>query len=268
VPEHRLNKALSLLVSVLLLAARPASAEPDAKALYQAHCARCHGETGVATVPHTRCSGHGRATSRPAIQISIDAALHATDPFDQEAIIRNGILRTSMPPFEKILSEEEIAALARYVIDLSKRSGVPAGTPVMRPTASMHLFRMQQRSREAKSYSSKIAVTLPWFDRHWNWSFGRWLKRQNGFWVSPADLTIRILMAAARRPQIFICGSRLYRTFADAGLFGSDPEEDARAIALYVRSLQKQASVREMTDRAAWKSVMPAATRGEYLRVR
>ena len=48
---------------------------------------------------------------------------------DVEQVIAKGNLRTSMPPFEEFLSQEEIRLLAEYVLEMSREaSDVPDGS--------------------------------------------------------------------------------------------------------------------------------------------
>jgi len=76
-----------------------AAARPDARALYAAHCARCHGAD--------RLGGMG-----PAL---VPGTLGRLTPERAARVIRDGRPLTQMPAFGGRLSEAEIAALAAYV---------------------------------------------------------------------------------------------------------------------------------------------------------
>lgn len=94
-------KKSSLAAALVLLAlhAAPLSAAPDAAALYQQHCAECHGKdrlglTGPALLPEN------------LVRVKKDAA---------KETIRNGLEATQMPAFREKLAAEEVDALADLV---------------------------------------------------------------------------------------------------------------------------------------------------------
>lgn len=85
--------------SLLAVIAPPASATPDAAALYQEHCSSCHAPT--------RLGGTG-----PAL---IPESLGRIKPTALEAVIASGRAATQMPAFGDKLRKEDIQALAAYV---------------------------------------------------------------------------------------------------------------------------------------------------------
>ncbi|MFO1171880.1 MAG: cytochrome D1 domain-containing protein [Hyphomicrobiaceae bacterium] len=92
----RLLATLSLLLVGLSL---PAAADPDARAVYEANCAACHGPgrlggTGPALIPESLSALKGDAVS---------------------GVIRKGRAATQMPAFETLLQADEIEALAAYI---------------------------------------------------------------------------------------------------------------------------------------------------------
>lgn len=93
---------IRFIVSLSLLAAAslPAFAGSDAAALFQDHCASCHAPT--------RLGGTG-----PAL---IPESLGRIKPETVETVIAKGRTATQMPAFGEVLSKEEIAALAAYVM--------------------------------------------------------------------------------------------------------------------------------------------------------
>ncbi len=85
-------------------------APPDAAALFMAHCASCHGETG---------DGKGwTELDRPARSFKDGGFSFGNTPETIARTISGGIPGTPMPGFDAALGEAERASLARYVISL------------------------------------------------------------------------------------------------------------------------------------------------------
>lgn len=85
-------------------------ATPDAAALFLAHCASCHGESG---------DGKGwTELDRPARSFKDGGFSFGNTPETIARTIAGGIPGTPMPGFDAALSEAERALLARYVISL------------------------------------------------------------------------------------------------------------------------------------------------------
>ena len=91
--------AVIALAYLAALAQAPAPAKPDAPALYQQHCAVCHG------AQRTGLMG-------PAL---LPESLERTRPAELQRVIAQGRPATQMPGFSGQLSEGEIAALAAWV---------------------------------------------------------------------------------------------------------------------------------------------------------
>jgi mono/diheme cytochrome c family protein len=95
-----------------------ASQEPDpqimeqGKNLYTDQCQSCHGAEGKGDGPAARF------LDPPARDLSQGAWQHATDGTVEAvaAVIKNGIDDTGMTPFEGTLSDDEISAVATYVV--------------------------------------------------------------------------------------------------------------------------------------------------------
>lgn len=98
-----------LLVScAVALAAAPASAGEDGKALYEQKCAICHGKDGVAKPP-----GQGsRNFGDPAFQQAWTAEAI-------EKIVAEG--KGKMPAYRSKLGGEQIKAIAAHVKTLGRR---------------------------------------------------------------------------------------------------------------------------------------------------
>lgn len=92
--------ARALAVGVVVLAAAPARAEPDAPKLYADNCATCHGEA--------RLGGQG-----PAL---LPVSLGRIKPAEVVKTIRDGRVATQMEGFSAKLAELEIQALAAFVL--------------------------------------------------------------------------------------------------------------------------------------------------------
>ncbi len=92
----------TLLLSTLawcLISPLPALSSPDTGALYQSHCASCHGAD--------RLGGMG-----PAL---LPENLSRLKPAQAEQVILNGRPSTQMPPFAETLSRASVKALAQYI---------------------------------------------------------------------------------------------------------------------------------------------------------
>lgn len=115
--------ALGILPSPATPTATPPPPGADARALYLEHCARCHGETG-----------DGKGTTdldRPARSFLLGGYSYGNT---KNAVLRSvvhGIPGTPMPAFGPTLKEDELSAVAEYVISLG-----PPGT-VVEPGASV-----------------------------------------------------------------------------------------------------------------------------------
>ena len=104
---NRKNALLILAASLLIPASLQASPAPETGALYQQHCASCHGPD--------RLGGMG-----PAL---LPENLSRLKKPEAENTIRNGRPATQMPAFNDILGSESITALADYIYR------PPANTP-------------------------------------------------------------------------------------------------------------------------------------------
>jgi cytochrome c6 len=100
-------RAVFVIAMVLLLAwscggEEKSKSEPSyisGAALYQTHCAICHGENGR--------KGFADARVLPDSKLTLEQRIH---------LITNG--RGTMMPYRGVLTEEEIKAVARYTLSL------------------------------------------------------------------------------------------------------------------------------------------------------
>ena len=93
-----------LAAAVILIAAVPATAAPDAAALYKEHCASCHGADGTPTMPATPDFSSGEG-------------LDATD-VDLVRGIKSG--RNLMPAYDGLIKNEEILNVITYIRTLRR----------------------------------------------------------------------------------------------------------------------------------------------------
>ncbi len=110
----KLLTACVVLSAALAFGPQAASAQAaDGAALYKAHCAKCHGRTGVPPKFAMRRFKHLVSLADPATLkgISVDSTI---------VVITNGKGK-DMKPFKDKLSKDEIAAVAKYVHTLAKQ---------------------------------------------------------------------------------------------------------------------------------------------------
>jgi mono/diheme cytochrome c family protein len=105
----RIGRASAL--AALLLWAAPASAQapkavPDGKALWAAHCSRCHGRTGAARPDYAR-KGTPDLNDPDWQKERSDAEIRK--------LIAEGSEGTLMEPFKGKLNEAEITALIQHI---------------------------------------------------------------------------------------------------------------------------------------------------------
>lgn len=122
-PAVRLLRLAAVVLTATAFAAAVAAdalprQEPDAavveqgKAIYTDQCQSCHGAEGKGDGPAARF------LSPPARDLSSGEFQHAEDGTVAAVaeVIRTGIDDTGMTPFEGQLSEEQITAVATYVV--------------------------------------------------------------------------------------------------------------------------------------------------------
>jgi mono/diheme cytochrome c family protein len=100
--------------------------QPPGKALYDKHCAECHGPDGkgdgpaaAALAPHPRDFASGKYKLRTTETGSV--------PTDDDLIqsIRQGLYGTAMPAWDRILTDDDIRALVTYLKSLSPQFATP-----------------------------------------------------------------------------------------------------------------------------------------------
>jgi cbb3-type cytochrome c oxidase subunit III len=119
-------------VAVLVWTARSSTveAQPRGKAVYDAHCVECHGDTGKGDgpsasylVPRPRDFSTGRYKIR-----STESGTMASDE-DLIGSVRRGLYGTAMPGWDRILSDADITDVVGYIKSLATQ-GAAAPKPV------------------------------------------------------------------------------------------------------------------------------------------
>jgi mono/diheme cytochrome c family protein len=108
-------KTILVLVVIVFAASTTSLRAADAKALWDANCAQCHGKDGRADTKMGKAVGAKDLTD-PAVQAAFSDA-KATNS------IKNGVKeggKTTMKAFAGKLSDEDIKALVAYVRTLKK----------------------------------------------------------------------------------------------------------------------------------------------------
>jgi mono/diheme cytochrome c family protein len=91
----------------ILLAGMAVAAEPDGAKLYAERCSGCHGDKG---------GGDGPAAAALVPRPKNFHELGAKSVDELRAIVKKGKPGTMMMPFEGVLSDAEIDAVARHVL--------------------------------------------------------------------------------------------------------------------------------------------------------
>ncbi len=264
-----LSKVIAFACGALVLHFTAAAFAADGREIYSQHCARCHGQTGNGDGPaHTLQRPRPRDFTQGRFKYRSTPAetLPAVD--DVAGVIRRGILRSSMPPYAKILSEDEIRAAAEYVLELAKPSGVPAGGDrrFLKPPELDRTDEPALLARGKALYGQYRCASCHGADGRGLGELAGTLYDENGFWVSPADLT---------DPAAYGGGSAASDVYLRlvtgmppspmAAYAETAPPEDLAAIARYVKSLQVSPEARRPVSPEAWRAALPAKVRGEYL---
>ena len=265
-----MNIRAILTPSLLLFLVTPASAlAAVGRAVYEAHCVRCHGDDGRGDgpastmqrpLPRDFTSGRYKFRSTPLNTLPLTA--------DVAHVIAKGIRRTSMPPYEGKLSPEEIDAAARYVMGFSAKSGVPDGaaSAVARPDMPQTEATPEMLAKGRQLFTKHSCDTCHGSDGRGLGPLAGGLVDPHGSWTAPADLTDP--MAYGGGPEASDVYMRLRTGIALSPMTDYSQtldEASARAIAYYVRSLQVAPEARRPVAREAWNAALPSRTRGEYM---
>jgi cytochrome c6 len=108
-------KAIVLIVVTLLVATSVSLRAADAKALWDANCAQCHGKSGNADTKMGKTL-NAKDLTDPKVQAAFTDA-KATQSI-KEGVKENG--KTTMKAFGGKLSDDDVKALVAYVRTLKK----------------------------------------------------------------------------------------------------------------------------------------------------
>ncbi len=101
------------------------------KALYDTHCAECHGETGKGDGP---ASGvlHPKPRDFTAGKYKLRTTESGSIPTDDDLVrsVRQGVYATAMPGWQTLLSEGDILAVVDYIKSFSPRFATETPRPV------------------------------------------------------------------------------------------------------------------------------------------
>ncbi len=270
--------AFFLTVFLALTASQAVRAEEKAlpapklsgRELYVQHCARCHGDTGrgdgdAHTMqrpwPRDFTTGQYKFKSTPAGMLPLLT--------DVERVVTDGIPRTSMPGYKKWLSADEVREVSKYVLGLSKKSGVPPGDghAVTIPADLVQAkrpFGRERLGRGKKAFLTNCASCHGADGRGLGDLAGQ-MKDKDGWLINPVDLTDALGYGGGSR------AGDIYKTLT-TGIAGSPMpsfaslDEATRAdIAAYVESLQVPSAQRTLVSREEWRKALSSKERGEYM---
>ncbi len=235
-----------------------------AEELYQNHCLRCHGVEGNGKGPaHTNLRPWPRNFQKGSFKFRSTPIGTLPTVADLERVISKGILRSSMPPFENLLTEEEIRVLALYTLNLAKRSEKKEGKPVP-------LSRHQNRESDVKNgevaYHKLGCVQCHGYHGQGLGPAAGNTRDEDGWWMQPTDLTDSMAYGGGSETQ------QIYKHLKTGLGSSSMPhygetvaDQTLWQLARYLKTLQVSSDQREPVSREKWNQVLPEEVRGEYL---
>jgi len=257
-----------LILPILLTLAVPGLASPpDAARLYSVNCARCHGDQGAGDgLAHTMQRPWPRDFTQGQYKFRTTPLNTLPTLDDVTRVVRKGILKSSMPAFEKFLSSEEISAVSAYVLDISRQaSGLPQGRPLHSQTF-LNSAATPVRLARGKTLYAKECMSCHGSD---GLGFGPEAGLNyddHGFWIATSDLTDPLSYGGGSRTSDIFFRLKTGIPLGPMPRFGEYLTDLEMAdIALYVKSLQVAPDKRAYIDRSAATRNWPAKTRGEYL---
>lgn len=107
-----MSRTISILGFVLAVAAVAGAADVDGARIYAERCSGCHGEQGAGDGPAAAALVPRPKNFREMRDRSLEQLL---------AVVKKGKTGTMMPPFDGVLTDPEMDAVARFV----QRLGAP-----------------------------------------------------------------------------------------------------------------------------------------------
>jgi len=262
----RLIRFYFIVCTVLLIIfnLHPAFSQSTSE-LYQTHCLRCHGADGDGRGPaYTNLRPWPRDFRQGEFKFRSTPLGTLPTVKDLEIIISNGILRSSMPPFEGILTAEEIHALSNYVLALAQPSGKPVGEPV--PLSIPEKLTPSDIVQGAKAYS-KLGCVFCHGDK------GRGLgpaaghmRDENGWWIQSTDLTDSLTYGGGADAESIFTHLKTGMGSSSMPHYGEMVDEKTLwLLSRYLESLQVPSEKRTLIPEKEWNQKLPPEVRGEYL---
>lgn len=129
-----MNRVLAALAaaSLLVFAIAHVQAQPSrGKQVYDSHCVECHGDTGRGDGPGAAFL-HPRPRDFTSGKFKLRSTIGGAPTLDDVIqTVRRGMYGTSMPGWDRILPDADIAAVAAYVRSLAAGAdATPSGAPI------------------------------------------------------------------------------------------------------------------------------------------
>lgn len=256
-----------LLVIILLTGTLiPASGSAETvEKLYARHCLRCHGAVGDGKGPaHTNLRPRPRDFRKGNFKYRSTPIGTLPTVQDVEKIISKGILKTSMPPFESFLTQDEIRRLAAYVLKMAEASGMKRGRAVQinRPTES----RLELILKGNTEYAKLGCAQCHGFDGRGLGPAAANTRDENGWWIQPTDLTDAMAYGGGAAPVEIFKHLKTGLGVSSMPHYGETVDDETLwKVAFYLESLQVSGEPRTLISEEKWDESLPAEVRGEYL---
>ena len=239
----------------------------NGKALYDSKCAHCHGAEGDAVsiaTAYLRPTPRDFASGQYKFRTTGSGELPTTE--DIKRSIREGMPYTSMPPWEGILSESEIEALAYYLKTFNADFDGPYGNPEVINIPKAPAYNEDNLERGRLVFEANQCADCHGENGRGNGPSALELEDEWGYPIRPADMTKRwTFRASATREDV-------YRTFT-TGLNGTPmpsyqqtiEEADRWALVDYVWSLSRDEPDYSTVVSAVGTAAALDVTQGEAL---
>lgn len=252
-----------IILSVLL--ASDVSFATDGENIYQAHCARCHGDTGAGEGPASTMQ-RPRPRDFTSGEYKFKSTPDTTLPTQQDIVVlvRDGNLRSSMPPFKNILTDQEIEAVSAYVLEFSKPKH-EASEIVYEKNPELDTSRLQN-AESAKELFVQNCSVCHGEDGRGLGVLAPSIKDKDGHWLMMPDLTDPMAYGGGFKPSDI--AMRIRTGIIMSGMPPFEElltSEEIQQIALYVKSFQVDSNQRKFVSQDVWRKNIPAAVRGEYM---
>jgi mono/diheme cytochrome c family protein len=265
---NRFKSALFLSLSIIFIAS-PCFGAQTGQALYKNHCARCHGDDGGGKGPaHTMQRPWPRDFKEGRFKFRSTPLFTLPTLSDIKKTISHGNLRTSMPPYENILTPDEIHEVALYVLQMAGESGLPDGTAQQIPYPDWDdTESTQELILKGKALYNKFqCASCHGENAKGLGPLAGGLRDEDGFWITHVDLTDPLSYGGGAQISDIYMRLRTGMDLSPMISYADVLDEDqAKAIAFYVKSLQIKSEERQLIKSEEWRTRLSAQTRGEYM---